>query len=126
MYNTIVAAGYLVSDPETRDVNSKKVCKIRMCISGNRVQDKDKCFIDVELWNRQAEIAQEYLKKGRSIIVNGELRLSSWEKDGQKHQKYFITGNSFSFLNTGSSNDESDNSSSSSKSSKAVEEDVPF
>lgn len=124
MYNTIVAAGYLVSDPEVRDVNSKKVCKIRMCISGNRAQDKDKCFIDVELWNRQAEIAQEYLKKGRSIIVNGELKLSSWEKDGQKHQKYFITGNSFTFLNSGSGSESDDGNQK--QTQKSSVEEIPF
>ena len=58
MYNTIVTAGYLVSDPEMREVGGSKVCKMRMCISDNKA--KDPCFIDVEVWDRQAEVANTF------------------------------------------------------------------
>lgn len=124
MYNTIVAAGYLVSDPEVREVSSKKFCKLRMCVSSNRA--KEPCFIDVEFWNRQAEIAEEYLKKGRSIIVQGELRASSWEKEGQKHSKTFIAGQSFQFLNISQQEDGESTATTSSGSTNKQEEDVPF
>jgi single-strand DNA-binding protein len=106
MYNTIIAAGYLVTDPELRDVkNNNKVCKIRMQISD--VKSKTPCYIDVELWNKQAEIANEYLSKGRRIIVQGELSQSSWEKDGKKFTKYFIRGESFKFIPQDKQNGES-------------------
>ena len=124
MYNTIVAAGYLVSDPEVREVSSKKFCKLRMCVSSNRA--KEPCFIDVEFWNRQAEIAEEYLKKGRSIIVQGELRASSWEKEGQKYSKTFIAGQSFQFLNVSQQEDGESKAATSSGSTNKQEEDVPF
>jgi len=129
MFNTITAAGYLVQDPETRDVNSKKVCKLRLCISSNRAKDDEKVFIDVEMWGRQAEIAEEYLKKGRSVIVNGELRRNSWEKDGKKYTKDFITAQSFQFINTGNSesSDGSDKSAKAApKNTAPVDEDIPF
>lgn len=125
MYNTITAAGYLVSDPETREVSSKKVCKLRMCISGNRAKEGEKLFIDVEMWGRQAEIADEYLKKGRSIIVNGELRRNSWENEGKKYTKDFITASSFQFLNTGGQEGEEGKQKSAPKSASADEE-IPF
>lgn len=125
MYNTITAAGYLVSDPETREVSSKKVCKLRMCISGNRAKEGEKLFIDVEMWGRQAEIANEYLKKGRSIIVNGELRRNSWENEGKKYTKDFITASSFQFLNTGGQEGEEGKQKSAPKSASADEE-IPF
>lgn len=125
MYNTITAAGYLVSDPETRNVSSKKVCKLRMCISGNRAKEGEKLFIDVEMWGRQAEIADEYLKKGRSIIVNGELRRNSWENEGKKYTKDFITASSFQFLNTGGQEGEENQQKSAPKSASADEE-IPF
>jgi len=124
MYNTIVAAGYLVSDPETRDVSSKKFSKIRLCVSSSRA--KEPCFMDVEFWGRQAEIADEYLKKGRSIIVQGELRASSWEKDGKKNTKTFISGQSFQFLNLNSSKDDEGDGETPTKSTKAQEEEIPF
>jgi single-strand DNA-binding protein len=124
MYNTIVTAGYLVSDPETRNVGDSKVCKMRMCVSDNKA--KDPCFIDVEVWDRQAEVASEYLKKGRSIILNGELKSSSWEKDGKKFSKNYIRGNTFKFLNTGPSQSDGDAEAPKQKVSAAVDEDIPF
>lgn len=125
MYNTIVAAGYLVSDPESREVGSGNVCKMRMCISDNN--SKEPCFIDVELWDRQAEIASEYLKKGRSIILNGELKTSSWEKDGKKMYKNYIRGNSFKFINTSSNKEEgAEGSTQKPSAKKAVDEEIPF
>tara|TARA_R110000803_G_scaffold60840_2_gene120384 strand:- start:218 stop:592 length:375 start_codon:yes stop_codon:yes gene_type:complete len=124
MYNTVVAAGYLVSDPEVREVSSKKFCKVRLCISSNRA--KEPCFMDVEFWSRQAEIAEEYLKKGRSIIAQGELRSSSWEKDGKKNTKVFIAGQSFQFLNVSSKDEDSSSGTTSSKATSSQEEDVPF
>jgi single-strand DNA-binding protein len=124
MFNTITAAGYLVSDPETREVSSKKVCKMRLCISNNRAKEGEKLFIDAEMWGRQAEIAEEYLKKGRSIIVNGELRRNSWEKEGKKYTKDFISAQSFQFINTGNSDGEENKVKE--KVSSSVDEDIPF
>ena len=122
MYNTIVAAGYLASDPEIREVGDAKVCKIRLCISPNRA--KEPCFMDAELWNKQAEIANEYLKKGRAIILQGEVRQSSWESEGKKYSKTFIAGNSFQFINGG----DSDSTKSQSKETASVgaDEEIPF
>ena len=106
-----------------RDVGSNKVCKMRLCISGNRA--KEPCFIDVELWNKQAEVANEYLKKGRPILVQGELRSSSWEKDGAKHTKMFISGNNFQFLN-GGGDEEGKPAAKKQTVSAGVDEDIPF
>tara|TARA_R100000231_G_scaffold56944_2_gene47141 strand:+ start:1557 stop:1922 length:366 start_codon:yes stop_codon:yes gene_type:complete len=121
MYNTIVTACHLVTDPELRDVrDNSKVCKIRVCISEG--DSKNKCFIDAELWNRQAEIANEYLKKGRQILLQGELCQSSWEKDGKKFNKYYIRGKEFKFISSGGNKE----GSSESGSQPASTEDVPF
>lgn len=123
MYNTVVAAGHLASDPEMRQVGDSKVCKIRLCVSGKRA--KEPCFIDAELWNKQAETANQYLTKGRPIIIQGELRSSSWETDGKKYSKMFISAQSFQFI--GGSND-SDNKTDSKEvaSVGSVDEEIPF
>lgn len=126
MFNSITAAGYLVQDPDTREVNSKKVCKVRLCISNNRAKDDEKLFIDVEMWGRQAEIADEYLKKGRSIIVQGELRRNSWENEGKKYTKDFITAQSFQFLNTGGGSEEGESKAPSKTSASNSDEEIPF
>jgi single-strand DNA-binding protein len=125
MYNTITTAGYLVSDPEVRSFNDNTVCQIRMCISNDRA--KEKCFIDVELWGKQADIAKQYLTKGRSILLTGELKFSSWEHDGKKYSKNFIRGNEFTFLASGKKDDEDSNSNSSSESKpQMAEAEIPF
>lgn len=57
-------------------------------------------FVDVTLWGRQAEIAGEYCKKGRSIYVEGRLQLDSWEDKatGQKRNKLRVVGDTMQLL----------------------------
>ena len=57
-------------------------------------------FVDVTLWGRQAEIAAEYCKKGRSVYVEGRLQLDSWEDKttGQKRNKLRVVGDSMQLL----------------------------
>ena len=50
------------------------------------------------VWNKQAEIAAEYLKKGQQIFVEGKLQTRSWEKDGQKHYMTEIVVFNFQML----------------------------
>ena len=123
MYNTIVAAGHLASDPEMRQVGDNKVCKIRLCVSGKRA--KEPCFIDAELWNKQAETANQYLTKGRPIIIQGELRNSSWESEGKKYNKMFISATTFQFIG-GSNDTEQKPANKEVASVGASDEDIPF
>lgn len=44
-------------------------------------------FIDCTLFGRQAEALQPYLRKGQKVFIEGELRFSSWEREGQKRSK---------------------------------------
>tara|TARA_R110002020_G_scaffold47284_1_gene134551 strand:+ start:642 stop:1019 length:378 start_codon:yes stop_codon:yes gene_type:complete len=125
MYNSITAAAYLVKDPESRTTSTgKKVVNLRVGISSSNV--KDKCYVDVQYWDKQAEIAEKYLSKGREFIVQGELSMSSWEKDGKNFSRYFIKGKDLQFLS--SKKKESDDSTDSTASAKGekVGEEVPF
>ena len=49
-------------------------------------------FVDVTLWGRTAEIAGEYLSKGSPVLIEGRLKLDSWEQDGQKRSKLHVVG----------------------------------
>ncbi len=132
MYNTIVAMGHLVKDPESRQTNTgKTICTFRMCISDSNA--KNKCFIDVETWERTAEVCMQYLKKGREVMIDGELNLSTWTgKDGSSQNKLFIKADKVKFLNSGSKKDSDQNQES--KPSKAKiehnddssEDEIPF
>ena len=48
--------------------------------------------MDITLWGRTAEVANEYLSKGSSVLIEGRLKLDTWEKDGQKHSKLKVIG----------------------------------
>ena len=125
MYNSITAAAYLVKDPEVKTISSgKKVATLRVGISPANA--KTKCFVDVEYWDKTAELAEKYLAKGREFVVQGELCMSSWEKDGKNFSKYFIRGKDMQFLASKKSENKSDESDSSDSGSSAETDDIPF
>jgi single-strand DNA-binding protein len=127
MYNTIIAIGHLVKDPETRVTNTgKSICTFRICISESNA--KNKCFIDVETWEKTAEVCQKYLVKGREAMVEGELSMSAWTgKDGNAQSKMFIKGNKVKFLGGGQKSDKSTASAAAVDSeSSDTDEDIPF
>ena len=100
MFNNITALGHLVQDPTTRQTSTgKSITTFRICVSDNNA--KNKCFIDVETWEKTADVCAQYLTKGREVLINGELCLSSWEKDGAKFSKHFIKGDRVKFLGGG-------------------------
>jgi single-strand DNA-binding protein len=91
-YNRVILVGNLTRDPELRHIPSgTAVAEIGLAIN-DRVKRNDQwvdetTFVDVTLWGRTAEIANEYLTKGSPLLVEGRLKLDSWEKDGQKRSK---------------------------------------
>jgi len=106
MYNSITSVGYLVKDPETRQLNGgKSVTRLRVGISPSNA--KTKCFIDLEVWDKLSEIASKYLTKGREFVFSGELAMDTWEnkETGKPQSKYFIRGNNIQFLNSGKKED---------------------
>jgi len=125
MYNSITAVGYLVKDPETRQLNGgKTVTRLRVGISPSNA--KTKCFIDIEYWNSLAEIASKYLTKGREFVFSGELAMDTWDdkETGKTQSKYFIRGNNIQFLNSGKKED-SNNSSEAPVAAASVADDEP-
>lgn len=60
----------------------------------NSERQEETTFVDVTLWNRQAEVAGNYLSKGRGVFVEGRLQLDSWEDkaSGQKRTKLRVIG----------------------------------
>lgn len=107
MYNTITAVGYLVKDPESKTLSGgKTVARLRVGISPSNA--KTKCFIDLEVWDKTAEVAAKYLSKGREFVFSGELAMDTWEKDGKQNSKYYIKGRDIQFLNSGKKEDSGD------------------
>ena len=81
---------------------------------GEKVDDV--CFIDIVAWNRLAEVAGEYLSKGRSVFVEGRLQMDSWEEeDGKKRSKLKVVAQNIQFLGGAKADSEEE-----------TDDDIPF
>jgi single-strand DNA-binding protein len=99
-FNVIHILGRLTRDPELRTSQSgTSIAKFG--IANNRGKDSDKVsFFDCVAFDKQAEFANSYLKKGKPIIISGSLSQSTWQdKDtGQKRSKVEILVSEIKFL----------------------------
>lgn len=99
-FNKVILLGNLTRDPEVRYTpKGTAVAELGMAI--NRVytaesgeKREETTFVDVTLWGRTAEIAGEYLKKGRPVFIEGRLQLDTWDdkQTGQKRSKLKVVG----------------------------------
>ncbi len=105
-FNRIIIIGNLTRDPEYSQLPSGQgLCKLG--IASNR-QYKNKatgemasevCFVDVTVWGPQAESCNQYLQKGRPILVEGRLKLDTWkDQEGNPRSKHSITAERVVFL----------------------------
>jgi single-strand DNA-binding protein len=72
----------------------------RVYTAENGEKREDTTFVDVTLWGRTAEIAGEYLKKGRPVFIEGRLQLDTWDdkQSGQKRSKLKVVGEGLQLL----------------------------
>lgn len=105
-YNRVIIAGNLTRDPQVRFLsNEKAVTNFGLAIN-NRYRDKngeskeEVTFVDVTCWGRTAELVGQYLTKGSSCLIEGRLKLDSWEQDGERKSKLTVTAESVQFLDS--------------------------
>ncbi len=118
-YNRVILVGNLTRDVELRYTpQGTAVTDVGLAVN-ERVKRNEQWveeahFFDITLWGRTAEIANEYLSRGSSILVEGRLKLDRWEQDGQKRKKIVIVGERMQMLGTkgglGASHSSSQNS----------------
>lgn len=101
MFNVITAIGHLAADPIHRTTQTgKSVCKFRICISDK--QAKATLFVDVDTWDKTADVCSQYLAKGRLVSVSGELCDNSYtDKEGNKRSSVCINATKVKFLSSG-------------------------
>ena len=102
-FNQITLAGNLTHDPEVRYTQSgSAVCSTGIAINERRKEGdewiEETTFIDITLWDRKAEVAAEYLRKGSPVLVSGRLRIEEWENDGVKRRKANVVVNEMTML----------------------------
>ena len=89
--NKVILLGRLGGDPKFKQANGGiAICTFSVATSrrykdrdGNRQEDTE--WHNVTVFNRQAEVANQYLKKGSEVYIEGRLHTRTYDKDGQKH-----------------------------------------
>ena len=120
-FNRVIIIGNLTRDPEYKQQPSGQgLCKLG--IASNRqfrnkatgVLSQEVCFIDVSVWGAQAESCNQYLQKGRPVLIEGRLKFDNWkDADGNTRSKHSIIADKVVFLGarqdseTGASNENS-------------------
>jgi single-strand DNA-binding protein len=104
-YNHVVLVGNLTSDIELRRLPSGiAVADLRLAVSekfknkSGELTDKT-VFVDVVVWDRQAENCAQYLGKGSQVLVGGRLQMDEWtSKEGEKRTKLRVRADQVQFL----------------------------
>jgi single-strand DNA-binding protein len=100
-FNRVILMGNLTRDPEVRYVPSgQAVAEIGLAVNRTwydkqtNSKKEEVTFVDVTLWGRDAEVAGEYLSKGRPVLIEGRLSLDQWDDKatGQKRSKLKVVG----------------------------------
>jgi single-strand DNA-binding protein len=107
-FNKVILAGNLTRDPELRYTpKGTAVAKIGLAVNRTWKNEagetkEEVTFIDVDVWGRQAEVIAQYMRKGRPLLVEGRLKLDTWEDKNthQKQSKLKVVLESFSFIDS--------------------------
>ncbi len=104
-YNKVILMGNLTRDPQLRYLPSNTaVCDFGLAVNrrykGRDGEMKDEtCFVDVDTFGRSAETINQYMNKGRAILIEGRLRFRQWTtEDGQKRSKLSVVAENFQFV----------------------------
>lgn len=136
-YHKLIIVGHLGRDPEMRYTPSGQAVT-RLTVAANRnytdsngQQIKETIWFNVSVWGKQAESCNQYLQKGRMVLVEGELRPDRetgrpriWTRaDGSSSASYDINGRNVRFLSTkGAAQEEAKEA----EEGDLGEEDIPF
>ena len=106
-FNKVILVGNLTRDPQVRYTpGGSAVAEIGLAVNrswfdkNSNSRKEETTFVDVTLWGRTAEVASEYLTKGRSVLIEGRLQLDQWDdkESGQKRSKLKVVGENMTML----------------------------
>ena len=104
--NKVLLLGNVTRDPEIRYTpKGSAVCDLGVAVNRAYTTDsgekrEEVTFVDVTLWGRTAEVASEYLKKGRPVFVEGRLQMDTWDdkQTGQKRTRLRVVAENMQLL----------------------------
>lgn len=95
--NSITIIGRLGRDPDRRETNSgKTVCSFSVAVDRRQKDETD--WFQVTCWDRLAELACEYLQKGRQVGIRGRMQSRQYEREGQKVTAWEVVAEDLQFL----------------------------
>lgn len=106
-FNKVILVGNLTRDPQVKyTTGGTAVTEIGLAVSRqwfdkqSNQKKEETTFVDITLWGRTAEIAGEYLAKGRPVLIEGRLQLDTWDdrETGQKRSKLRVVGENMTML----------------------------
>ena len=106
MYNKVVLVGNLTRDIELRySQGGMGIAKTAIATSrkftANGEKKEEVCFVDITFFGRSAEVANQYLRKGSKILVEGRLNFEQWvDQNGQKRSKHSVTVETMQMLDS--------------------------
>ena len=104
--NKVMLLGNLTRDPELRYTPKGTACaeislalnRVRSGENGEKIEEVD--FVDVTLWGKTAELANQYLVKGRPVFIEGRLQYDTWDDKatGEKRSRLRVVGENLQFV----------------------------
>ncbi len=130
--NKVMLLGNITRDLEVRYTpKGTAVCDLGMAINRIRTGDngeriEEVTYVDVTLWGRQAELAGQYLAKGRPVFIEGRLQLDQWDdkQTGQKRSRLRVVCENMQFVG-GAGGSQGGGGGSSPRSSSGADHDSP-
>jgi len=102
-YINVTVVGALGRDPEVKSTPSgKKVANFSVAVDQGFGDAKKTEWVNVVVWEKLAELAERFLKKGKTIALSGTLQTRSWDKDGVKQYRTEVVARDITFLDGGS------------------------
>lgn len=110
MVNKVILVGHLGKDPEVKYLDGNRaVANLTMATNerftdrnGNKVEQTE--WHNLEMWDGLAKIAENYLRKGSLVYVEGKIKTEEWERDGQKHRTTRIRVSTLNMLDRAGEN----------------------
>lgn len=99
-------AGNLTRDVELKEAGASTVANISIAVNrswkkADGTRDEKVSFIDVTVWNQQAEFVAKYFSKGSAILIEGDMESQSWkDKEGNDRSKIIVKAREVHFVDS--------------------------
>lgn len=131
--NRVIISGNLTRDPDLRQTQSgMPVLGLSVAVNDRRRNSKTgewedyPNFVDCMMFGTRAQAISQYLSKGTKVSIEGKLRWSQWEKDGNKRSKIEVIVDELEFMSARSGGSGASSASESTYDDTIYDEDIPF